>query len=158
MFHLFGPFAPHVSVQIGDGRLLLKDSACKYDGLFVDAFGGDAVPSHLLTVEAMNVYLKHLKPRGLLAFNITNAYLDLAPVIGNVARCCKLSGCELIYNRNVKYIVLSPDRSVSNAFVDFARRHGSEFSETTVADIPMRRDLRVWTDDYSNLLSILKWR
>jgi hypothetical protein len=145
-----------VTVQIGDGRLLVKDSQKRFDAISIDAFNGDAVPVHLLTVEAMNVYLEHLKPDGIVFFHITNAYLELAPIIGNVASALHLHGCKLTYG-DVKYVALSRDPAVIQNLIAFAGKEGPRFSNTTVADLPVRSDLQVWTDDYSNLFSVLKW-
>lgn len=156
-----------VSIQIGDGRLLVQNSQHVFDGLCIDAFSGDAVPVHLLTVEAMKAYLQHLKPNGLLFFHITNAFLDIAPVIGNVAKELHLEGCELVM-KEVRYVVLTQDPATMRAFVAFAQEQGKNFSNsnwvkkdptpTTVTTLPTRPDLKVWTDDYSNLFSVLKWR
>ncbi len=145
------------TVQIGDGRLLLGDSKKVFDAICIDAFSGDAVPVHLLSIEAMNVYLRHLQPHGLLFFHITNAYLDLAPIIGNAAHALNMPGCELVYDKNIKYVVLSRDAADMQAFIAFAKQHGKDFSNTLVKDLPTRADMKVWTDDYSNLFSILKW-
>jgi hypothetical protein len=144
------------SVQVGDGRLLLRDSQKNFDAICIDAFNGDAVPVHLLTVEAMNIYLQHLKPEGILFFHITNAYLDLAPIIGNVAQVLHLHGCKLTYG-DVKYVALSRDTAIIQKLTTFAEKEGPHFSNTTVSTLPVRSDLKVWTDDYSNLYSVLKW-
>jgi hypothetical protein len=147
-----------VCVEIGDGRLLLKDSGQMFDAICVDAFNGDAIPVHLLTKEAIEIYLQHLKPDGLLYFHLSNSYLDLAPIIGNLADVLHLKGCQLEYNKAVKYVVVSRDEAKIEALVSFAQKEGVNFSNTTVMALPRRADLRIWTDDYSNLFSIFRWR
>ena len=147
-----------VGVQIGDGRLLLNNSKQQFDAICIDAFSGDAVPVHLLTVEAMQIYLNHLERDGLLFFHITNAYLDLAPIIGNVATVLHLDGCELLFNQNVRYVVVCRDPAKIRALVEYATAEGKNFSGTSVLELPKRPELKVWTDNYSNLFNILKWR
>ncbi|HEV3007049.1 MAG TPA: fused MFS/spermidine synthase, partial [Pirellulales bacterium] len=82
-------------VVLGDARLSLRDAPGRHYGLIVvDAFSGDAIPVHLLTHEAMQLYLQKLAPGGVLAFHISNQFLDLAPVLGNLARASKLVGLD----------------------------------------------------------------
>ena len=78
--------APEARIILGDGRRSLSTAApAEYDLLILDAFSSDAVPVHLVTREAMSLYLEKLAPGGLLVFNITNRHLDLQTVIGNLA-------------------------------------------------------------------------
>ncbi len=75
-----------VEMVLGDARLSLeREAAQQFDVLVLDAFSSDAVPAHLLTEEAFGIYLKHLKPNGVLAFHITNRHFDLEPVIHGAA-------------------------------------------------------------------------
>src|SRR5208283_2758406 len=74
-------------VAVGDGRLSLEREAPEnFDVLAVDAFSGEAVPVHLLTREAMELYFRHLKPDGILAVNISNRFVDLEPVVDGEGR------------------------------------------------------------------------
>ena len=76
-----------VSFAEGDGRALLAAEAPHgFDVLVVDAFSGDAIPLHLLTVEAMAMYRRQLASGGVMAFHISNQYIDLEPVVANLAR------------------------------------------------------------------------
>ena len=76
-----------VTQVLGDGRLMLeREPPQHFDLLAMDAFSGDSIPTHLLTLEAMKTYLDHLKPDGILAVHITNHYLDLLPVMAAVAQ------------------------------------------------------------------------
>ena len=76
----------HHDVVLGDARLSLEREAPQgFHVLVLDAFSGDAIPTHLLTREAFEIYLKHLDPAGILAVHITNKYLNLAPVVQGLA-------------------------------------------------------------------------
>lgn len=70
-----------VSVRVGDARLVLDGESSTYDAILVDAFAGDGIPTHLLTVEAFQVYLDHLAPDGVLVLHISNRFLDLRGVV-----------------------------------------------------------------------------
>src|SRR5262249_58801214 len=75
-----------VRVRLGDARLTLADAPPRHYGLIViDAFSSDAIPQHLLTREALRLYLSKLAPDGLLAFHISNRYMDLQPILGDLA-------------------------------------------------------------------------
>ncbi len=139
-------------VVLGDGRLALeREPAQQYDLLVADAFSGDAVPVHLLTTQALEVYFRHLKPTGILALNITNTHLELAPIVEKLAATLG------------KYLVI-----VTNEPDDERKIHRTRWALVSskpitspailaVAEEPMTRpDLRVWTDDYNNLFQILK--
>ncbi len=76
-----------ITLALGDGRLLLEaEHANAFDLLVIDAFSGDSIPIHLLTREALTLYLGHLRPGGLLAFHLSNLYLNLQPVVRRLAR------------------------------------------------------------------------
>ncbi|MBM3844790.1 MAG: hypothetical protein FJ405_00700 [Verrucomicrobia bacterium] len=76
-----------IEIVIGDGRLSLeREEAQGFDILALDAFSSDAIPVHLLTREAFEIYRKHLKPGGILAVHITNRHLELEPVLGNASK------------------------------------------------------------------------
>jgi spermidine synthase len=71
---------------MGDGRLSLeREPARGYDVLGIDAFSGDSIPMHLVTREAMALYVKHLKPDGVIVFQATNRFIDLLPVVKRLA-------------------------------------------------------------------------
>ncbi|MGC4082000.1 MAG: fused MFS/spermidine synthase [Vicinamibacterales bacterium] len=79
--------APQATVVIGDARLeLVKQPEAAFDVMVLDAFSSDAIPVHLITLEAMQLYLQKLAPHGIIAVHISNRYLDLAPVVGATAR------------------------------------------------------------------------
>ena len=93
-FFTFLRDCPPVSrVVLGDARLALRDAPDHHYGLIiVDAFTSDAVPTHLITREAFATYVQKLTPDGVLALHISNRYLDLAPVVGNLGLDAGLVG------------------------------------------------------------------
>src|SRR5581483_7675813 len=75
-----------IETPLGDARLTLeREPPADLDVLAVDAFSSDAIPVHLITSEALSLYAKHLKPGGVVAFHVTNRFLDLVPVVGALA-------------------------------------------------------------------------
>ena len=143
-----------VEVLIGDGRLLLEQETDQhYDLLVVDAFSSDSIPVHLLTIEALQLYFRHLKLDGILALHISNLHLDLAPVIDRMRSALnkrailitnKENDDEEIYGSD--WVLMTSTRNLCDV---------PEIKEVA-ADLSSRKDLRVWTDNYSNLIQILK--
>lgn len=136
---------------IGDARLKLRDAAPGQYGLIImDAFSSDSVPAHLLTSEAMELYLSKLANDGLIAFHVSNRYLNLEPLLSGSARRANLSALIRIdQERNV------PGRYPS-IWVVFARTDSPLGG--LMSDSRWRRldgDV-IWTDDFSNILSLLK--
>ncbi len=145
-----------VKVVLGDARLRIVDApAHAYDLLIQDVFSSDAVPVHLLTREALRVYLSKLADGGLLAFHISNRYLHLEWVLAALAEDAGLEG-------RVQYDLdnLAPGKRAS-IWVVLARRAADLGA---LAEHPKWRGLQgkpsftVWTDDFSNLLSTFRWR
>lgn len=142
-------------IVIGDARVSLeREPSQNFDVLVIDAFSGDSIPTHLLTQEAMGVYLRHLRSNGVVAFHITNAHLNLQPVVAALVSSFKLSailiesGMDLsqdIYPAS--WAMVSADQNVLNAPELVQARSSSAWQQDTVRD---------WTDDYSNLFNILK--
>ncbi|MGO9612987.1 MAG: spermidine synthase [Dissulfurispiraceae bacterium] len=145
-----------VDILIGDGRLLLEqESDQHYDLLVVDAFSSDSIPVHLLTIEAIQLYFRHLTPDGILALHISNRYLDLAPVI------------ELIRSKLNKQAIL-----INSEGDDHKGIYRSDWvlmtSSRNLLKIPeikkvarelrSQPGLRAWTDNYSNLIQIVKFK
>ncbi|MCI0459790.1 MAG: fused MFS/spermidine synthase, partial [Gemmataceae bacterium] len=138
----------------GDARLTLADApAGHYHLLVIDAFSSDAIPLHLLTREALQLYLAKLAPDGILAFHISNRYLGLETVLADLAKDAALF-CRW---RDLPGVPgEGKDRS---QWVVLARRddHLGQLARkgwNTVRADPGRR---VWTDDYSNLLQVFRW-
>ncbi len=74
-------------IVLGDARLSMEREAPQgYDVLAVDAFAGDAIPVHLITTQAVTEFLRHMKPEGVIAFHVSNRFLDLKPVLLAIAK------------------------------------------------------------------------
>jgi hypothetical protein len=145
-----------IEIVPGDARLSMERELAHgnpqaFDVLVLDAFAGDAIPVHLLTIEAFEVYLRELKPDGVIAIHVTNRYLDLQPVIREAAEHFGLTAARVHQPAGsmVKpsdWILLARNNSVL------------ERLELTnkLASLDASRSIRPWTDDYSNLFQILK--
>lgn len=142
-----------VEVALGDARLSLeRESPENLDVLVVDAFSSDSIPVHLLTRQAMELYLHHVKSDGILAFHISNRYLDLEPVLGEEARAAGKT------TRLVE-TVGDPSRDVFAATWVLVASSETGFSKGILdASTELRRSriVRLWTDDFSNLYEILR--
>jgi len=142
-------------VLLGDARLTLeRQPRQQYDVLAVDAFTSDAIPVHLLTREAFLLYFRHLKPEGILAVHVSNRYLDLAPIVaqhsadlGKTAIKVSDDGEDEDYlDKSDWVLVTGPGELFSDAV----------FHAEGIGPVKLRKDLRPWTDDYSNLIEILR--
>jgi hypothetical protein len=147
------------SVVLGDARLSLAQAPDGAYGLIVmDAFGSDAIPAHLLTREAMELYWRKLDGEGMLVFHISNRFLDLEGPLGDVGRNLGLEGVSrwetevteedlrsgMLPSRWIVFSKRKPD------MFELARRFGWK-------RIPGRRGVRAWTDDDFDLLSAFRW-
>jgi SAM-dependent methyltransferase len=143
-----------VEVAMGDARLSLESEPPQnFDVLAVDAFSGDAIPVHLLTKEAFTLYLRHLKPNGILAIHTSNTYLNLPPVVQLLAEDAGYPARMIGNNDNPRKLI-----DASDWVLITRNQHFLEGVETTVLidpiDVPA--GLRLWTDDYNNLFQILR--
>lgn len=150
-------FAQQVRVLIGDGRLLLSSDTenggvRKFDLIFVDAFSSDAIPQHLLTSQCVDEYLEHLNDDGILIFHITNRFVDLRPVIANLADEKNLYS-YLRENRNspadrgTRWVLLCRQRSVLDA----------DWMKALRSDWPRNMPAIRWTDDFAPLSPVTIW-
>ncbi len=140
---------------LGDGRLMLeREPDQQFDVLAMDAFSGDSVPTHLATVEAIKVYLRHMRPDGYLVFNITNHYLDLRPVMA--AAAAELGKVALAYQ--VKSVADNEMCRPSHfaLIIDPARLETLPELLRDFTRLEPRPGFKPWTDNFSNLLGILK--
>ncbi|MBI1300408.1 MAG: hypothetical protein GC137_02005 [Alphaproteobacteria bacterium] len=144
-------------ILLGDGRLkILEVEDERYDLILVDAFSSDNIPVHLITREAIEIYFKKLLPDGMLIFNISNNYIDLEPVLKETAvdlglnARAKLSDAREIDDTGIKtyiahFFAMSKNPAVIgalDALDGWSEPHG-------------RAGVRVWTDQYSNIISVL---
>jgi hypothetical protein len=145
-----------VSVVLGDGRLSLeREAAQRFDVLVLDAFSGDSLPVHLLTREAFETYLRHLKGDGLLAVNITNKYLDLRPVVASLAGHFGV-GMSLVEHDTTAEC---PKGEYASSWALLTRDGGLlEAQAIRAAAVPAapREDVPLWTDDRTNLFRLVR--
>ena len=126
--------------------------------LVLDAFSGDAPPTHLLTREAFQVYLRHLAPTGSLLVNISNRHLDLKPVLGRLALDAGLT-CRVQYDWDLTEDEERQGKSISEWAVMARDPKSLEHLVDDPRWEPIAEDPRapLWTDDFSNILSVLDW-
>jgi len=157
-FTLLDDCAPDARIVLGDARLALASAAPgEYDLIILDAYSSDAIPVHLITREALQLYLDKLAPDGVLVFHLTNRHLDLGTVVGNLALDAGLV-CRIEND-----VDLDPDEASRAKMVSqWAVMAHTEDDLGTLADDPrwvpppIRRGTSVWTDDFNNLLSVLR--
>jgi SAM-dependent methyltransferase len=142
-----------IEIALGDARLSLeREPPENFDVLAIDAFSSDAIPVHLITKEAMQVYLRHMKPDGVIAFHVTNRYLDLVPVVEGIANEL---GLRTLWISDDGALPLANSSSWVLVAKDPARLDDPRLKDAATAINP-RRDWRVWTDDFNNLVQVLK--
>ena len=144
---------------MGDGRIsmereIAEGAAPSFDVLALDAFSGDAIPTHLLTREAFEVYMQLMRPDGIIAINVTNLHIDISPVVRGVAEEFGKSAI-LIYNDSdpesgayyAEWILVTSNEEFLNSKVVMDAVYAWSDSDA---------EPFVWTDDYSNLIQVLK--
>jgi hypothetical protein len=159
--------APNARIVLGDGRLMLaRESAASFDLLVLDAFASDSIPTHLVTREAFKLYLEKLAPEGVVLVHISNRYIDLEPLVAALAADTKLAA-RLFDTDNAKPEVAAPYRNKS-VWIALARSEAqlkalTEGFDTSTPSawgqwraLKARPGLRVWTDDYSNIITLMK--
>ena len=155
-FSYLSDSAAKVEIIIGDARLQLeRESPAQFDVLAVDAFSSDAIPVHLITREAVNVYLRHLKADGIVVFHVSNRFMDLAPVVAGIATELGLHAVKVLdrpddddaYKSQSDWVLVSRDPGA------LARK---EIVSAGAEPVARRGNLRTWTDDYSNVVQIMK--
>ena len=149
-----------VEIVPGDARLSLErefsdTGSQNFDVLFVDAFSSDSIPLHLLTQEAVRIYLEHLRgPDAVLVFHISNRMLDLSRVVATLAaynhlaavRLHKPRGADLADKSDWILLAKNPHALAFNSF------------EGHLDPMPLPDSSMLWTDDYSNLFKVLRPR
>jgi hypothetical protein len=141
-----------IDVTLGDGRISLeREPPQNFDLLAIDAFSSDSIPAHLLTREATEIYRKHVKkPSGILAFNITNRYLNLRPVIFGVADHFRLKAVEIDAPAERHYQALSSQWILMSADENFILP-----AQLIIKDPSTNRRI-LWTDDDHSLFPLVK--
>jgi hypothetical protein len=149
-----------LNIVMGDARLTLQQTPDRsYDTLILDAFCGDAIPVHLLTREAMKIYTDKLAENGILAIHISNMYLNLLPICSALVRD---AGCVGMYQDDLG---VSPEQAAegktASQWVIIARSMDALTAQRNDPHwhrLPISRATPVWTDDFSNILSVFRWR
>jgi len=147
-----------ITIVPGDARTSLAQELAannpqRFDVLAIDAFTGDAIPLHLLTTQALDLYLRHLTPNGILAFHVSNQYLDLPQQVALLAQSAHLEARNVITSSvdargefRAEWVLMTSDPTF--------------FTQPELASsadqIYIKPNLRLWTDDYSSLLPILR--
>jgi spermidine synthase len=147
-------------VVLGDARLTLaRQPDAAFDLLVLDAYSSDAIPVHLVTREALALYRRKLAPGGVLAFHISNLHLDLEPVFANLARDARLA-CLVRDDTAVPDDLRAQGKAPSIWLVMARRAEDLKELARNPDWQPGRTDARVdvWTDDYSSLLRVFRWR
>jgi spermidine synthase len=150
--------APRTNIVIGDARVSLSSAADgEFDLIVLDAFSSDAIPVHLMTREALQLYLRKLAPGGVVAFHISNRFLDLRPVVIALANDARVAGAlgerapdtegrgKLYYGS--RWMVVAKDSTTLSQLVQVDGWH-------KLGTWPASR---LWTDDYTDLWGVLKW-
>jgi len=156
-FHYLSDCASQAETVIGDARLsLVKAADQSFDLLMIDAFSSDSVPTHLLTTEAIQLYLKKLKPYGIVAFHITNRHLLLKKVLSIHAEHLHLAALIQEFQPQqdfpliaaTDWVVLANNTDVFKPLTD---NNAGQWQT-----LPLYFDMQPWTDDYSNIVKIWK--
>ncbi len=154
--------AATITLVVGDGRLSLAKELAEqkaqgvnpkpFDVLVIDAFSGDSIPQHLLTVEAMALYWQHLAADGVIAVHISNSHLNLLPLMQGIAKSTEKSlryfntKAQSQQGHDTEWVWLTNNQALLNSGV--AKVYQSE--------MPVIKNELLWTDDFSHLMSLLK--
>ena len=158
LFTFLDDCAPRATVVLGDGRLGVASAPGHgYDAIVLDAFGSDAIPVHLLTREAIQLYLSKLKPGGYVMFNISNKYVDLAPILAGEAAALSLTCLERVDSN-----ITAEEADAGVAPSDWVLMSPYGGAGAAIASLPGWHALSpqpgfpVWTDDFSDVLSVTR--
>jgi hypothetical protein len=146
-----------VDIVLGDARLKLRGAPDQsYDLLVLDAFSSDAIPVHLMAQQALDLYLSKLAQGGMLLFHISNRNLDLTGVVANLAKSRGLSGLSML-----DLTPTQPNGKIPSHWVVLARNssgYGALASDPYAKPLVSSGTDDVWTDDFSNIISVFNWR
>lgn len=144
-----------IESALGDARLNLeREPSNNFDVLVIDAFSSDSIPTHLITREALAVYLKHMQPNGIVAFHVTNRYLDLPPVVQKIADAAGMKTAFVSHDPDEK-----DDRYSRTDWILVTRDESflaSDVVKKVATPVEVPANMSLWTDDFNNLLRILK--
>jgi hypothetical protein len=147
-----------VNVVLGDGRLALAQAPDQhYDMLVLDAFSSDAIPTHLLTLEALSLYRSKLSEKGVLVLHLSNRYLDLEPVVGRLIQTTGAAGLIRANTDRTPELEASGDPSIWAAIASEGSRFGALQKNRNWRPLRLRDNVALWTDDFSNIFSVFIW-
>jgi hypothetical protein len=158
-FHHLVECRGKVDVIMGDARLMMErelaeNHSQQFDLLALDAFSSDAIPVHLLTKEAFAMYLKHVKPDGVIAVHISNRYLALEPVVAGLAREFGLSAATISDDYEESWWIYRTTWILLSKNQTFMKSDPITLATEEPSSKP--REPVLWTDDHASLYQILK--
>jgi hypothetical protein len=153
LFHFLSACRPDVPIMLGDARLTLADAPDgAYDIIYVDAFSSDAIPIHLITREAMAIYLRKLAPHGIAVIHVSNRFLELASVVAGIAAAngavARVNDGSDFVEKESEYLFVGTVVAVARNDLDFGALAFSNYWPRQTPD----PNQWVWTDDYSNVV------
>lgn len=150
--------APDAKIVLGDGRLSVQAMPDgHFDLIIIDTFSSDAIPIHMITREALTLYFQKLSPNGIAMFHISNQYLDLAPVLANLAADAGFAA--MMPGPRLSLPVEDPLAQMESNWIAVSRQAQNLAvleSQEGWGLAKARQGARLWTDDYSNILGALK--
>jgi spermidine synthase len=154
-FTFLSECAPDVKIVVGDARLTLADAPNgQYDVLIVDAFSSDAIPTHLLTKEAMAIFKDKIKPDGIVLMHISNKHMTLSPVVAGVAEAN-----DMVSRANDSDEGYDDDNHVFGSLVVAVAHKDEDFGPLAKSEKWVEQEADenewVWTDDYSNVIGAI---
>jgi hypothetical protein len=143
-----------IETPLGDARLVLeKEPNQQFDVLAIDAFSSDSIPVHLITREAITLYKRHMKPDGVIAFHISNRYLDLSGVTKQLADDVGMQVIQVTddpgedsYLYRSDWVLITNNSTLINSLLE----------KKLATPIAEKKNLRPWTDSFNNLFEVLK--
>jgi len=153
-FTFLGDSPATIETVLGDARLNLeREPPQRFDVLAIDAFSSDAIPVHLITSEAVQVYKKHLAPGGVIAFHVTNRFLNLIPVVDSLAKANGLHVINIADDNPTSVFGSRSDWMLLTENSELLEQPGLADFATPIESRP---DWRLWTDDFNNIVQVLK--
>jgi spermidine synthase len=157
-FHYLEDCGGDTKIVLGDGRLSLKQAPDhSYDTIIIDAFSSDAVPVHLLTTEALSLYLQKLTNHGVVMFNVSNLHLRLAPAVAALAAGVGAAGRHQLYLPSPGDIA----RGASGSDWIVIAQHQQDLAfldeDTRWEALTAAPGARPWSDDFSNIVGAIRW-
>ena len=153
-FTYLGDSPAFVQIVPGDARVsLAAEASQRYDVLIVDAFSGDAIPAHLLTAQALDLYRRHITRDGIVAFHVSNRFLSLAPVVAQLAQNAGMQAVRVTNPEDSTRQVFRSEWVLVTSNAEFLANPAVVKARESI-DVPA--GLRLWTDDYSSLFPIIQ--